>query len=413
VDWWTRTRFRPALIAMFAVSMCTATACTNDDTGALRDTPSTSNGREPTPSGPRSSTPETTDPTPRPAGPFRNPLPGMPAVIGDNVYAATHADQLSREVRRDPAYVYVPDSQGSTVTVIDQRTMKVVRVLHTGHLVQHVNPSYDMKRLYADASISNELAVIGPRRARLHGTVSVPRPYNVYFTPDGKRAIVVVEEHNRILFADADEFTHKRQIPLRGCLGPNHLDFSGNGRFFVLTCEFSGSLLKISTLHPHVLKVLRLPPMSMPQDVRISPGGTTFYVADMGRDLVRLIDAHNFRQVGSIAAPHHPHALTPSRDGKLLYLSDRGAGAVSVIRFATAKVVDTWRIPGGGSPDMGGVSADGSRLWLSGRYDGVVYVFNTHNGHLVKQIRVGGSPHGLSVWPQPGRYSLGHTGNMR
>jgi DNA-binding beta-propeller fold protein YncE len=85
---------------------------------------------------------------------------------------------------------------------------------------------------------------------------------------------------------------------------------------------------------------------------------------------------------------------------------------VSVIDFSTLKVVQTWPIPGGGSPDMGNVSADGRQLWLSGRYDDVVYVFDTDSG-AVSQVPVGMEPHGLTVWPQPGRYSLGHTGNMR
>ena len=56
--------------------------------------------------------------------------------------------------------------------------------------------------------------------------------------------------------------------------------------------------------------------------------------------------------------------------------------------------------------------ADGKRLWLSGRYDNVVYVIDTATGEVVT-IPVGKEPHGLTVWPQPGRYSLGHTGNMR
>jgi YVTN family beta-propeller protein len=85
---------------------------------------------------------------------------------------------------------------------------------------------------------------------------------------------------------------------------------------------------------------------------------------------------------------------------------------VSVIDFATNQVVVTWPIPGGGSPDMGNVSVDGRTLWLSGRYDNVVYAINTINGEVTK-IPVGTEPHGLAVWPQPGRYSLGHTGNMR
>ena len=85
---------------------------------------------------------------------------------------------------------------------------------------------------------------------------------------------------------------------------------------------------------------------------------------------------------------------------------------MSVIDFATRKIDVTWPIPGGGSPDMGNVSADGKTLWLSGRYDNVVYAIDTDSGD-VKKIPVGKEPHGLTVWPQPGRYSLGHTGNMR
>jgi YVTN family beta-propeller protein len=80
--------------------------------------------------------------------------------------------------------------------------------------------------------------------------------------------------------------------------------------------------------------------------------------------------------------------------------------------FATHKIVANWKIPGGGSPDMGNVTADGRYLWLSGRYDDVVYVIDTATGEVVT-IPVGKEPHGLTVWPQPGRYSLGHTGNMR
>jgi DNA-binding beta-propeller fold protein YncE len=85
---------------------------------------------------------------------------------------------------------------------------------------------------------------------------------------------------------------------------------------------------------------------------------------------------------------------------------------VSVIDFASQKVVANWPIPGGGSPDMGNVSADGKTLWLSGRFDDVVYAFDTTTGQ-VRKINVGQEPHGLAVWPQPGRYSLGHTGIMR
>lgn len=337
----------------------------------------------------------------------------MPPVIGNDVYAATRAGMLSPRTAGDPQYVYVPDSKGSTVTVISQKTRKVVRVLETGYLTQHVTPSYDLQHLYANSSAANEFMEIRPRTGRKVRAISVPRPYNLYFTPDGKQAVVMVEQHDVIRFSDPRTFRRRDDVSRRACKGPNHADFSGNGRFLVVTCEFSGTLLKVATESHRVLGRLHFGHMSMPQDVRLSPDGRTFYVADMGDDVVRLVDAARFTQVGRIRMPADPHGLYPSRDGKVMYVSNRGAGKVSVVSFKTNKVVDTWTIPGGGSPDMGGVSADGQTLWLSGRYDGEVYAFNTRTGRLVARIPVGASPHGSAVWPQPGRYSLGHTGNMR
>jgi hypothetical protein len=96
-----------------------------------------------------------------------------------------------------------------------------------------------------------------------------------------------------------------------------------------------------------------------------------------------------------------------------MYISNRGEGSISIYDFASRSLVAKWQIPGGGSPDMGNVSADGKVLWLSGRYHSVVYALDANDGHLIAKIQTGGEPHGLCVWPLPGRYSLGHTGIMR
>lgn len=404
--------FRVPLLVCTLLLLAACQAEIRHDRGTARPTPS-----------PKS---HSVVPHPRVAAQFRHPLPGMPPVIGGDIYSQTRAGMLAPQVRQDPPMLYVPDSRGTTVTVISQRTRKIVRVIQAGFLSQHVVPSYDLTRLITNSSYDDRLVMIDPRSARKRRSVEVPRPYNLYFTPDGKAAIVMVEQHNMIRFADPQTFRPLKDLQPSGCLGPNHADFSANGRFFVVTCEFSGRLLKVSTLGRRVLGSITFDPTpvarhadpmtmgrSVPQDVRLSPDGRTFYVADMGTNELRLINARTFREERTIGMPRMPHGLYPSRDGTELYISDRGAGKVSVLDFATRKIVDTWTIPGGGSPDMGGVSASGKVLWLSGRQDGVVYGFSTRTGRLIAKIPVGGSPHGLAVWPQPGRYSLGHTGNMR
>ncbi len=126
-----------------------------------------------------------------------------------------------------------------------------------------------------------------------------------------------------------------------------------------------------------------------------------------------MIDARSFRKTGFIPTGRGAHGLYVSRDSRYLYVSNRNEGSISLISFRTGHVVRKWHIPGGGSPDMGGVSANGRVLWLSGRYNGVVYAISTNTGRLLARIPVGSGPHGLCVYPQPGRYSLGHTGVFR
>jgi YVTN family beta-propeller protein len=236
----------------------------------------------------------------------------------------------------------------------------------------------------------------------------------MYFTPDGLHAIVVAERLQRLDFRNPQTFALQKSVSVP-CFGVDHMDFSADGSYLIATCEFSGQLVKVDVASERVVKTITLPDGrgAMPQDIKLSADGRIFYVADMHAGGVWEVDGRRLRVIGFIRTAAGPHGLYPSRNAKLLYVTNRMAGSISVISFATRKVVATWHIPGGGSPDMGGVSANGRVLWVSGRYNGVVYAISTRNGRLLAKIPVGQGPHGLCVWPQPGRYSLGHTGILR
>ncbi|MER6943005.1 YncE family protein [Nonomuraea sp. NPDC000554] len=329
-----------------------------------------------------------------------------------DVYAHDRPGMLSPKVRGLTPRVYVPNSESNTVDVINPRTYRVVHRYRVGMLPQHVVPSWDMKTLWVNENKGNRLTPIDPVTGRPGKPVPVDDPYNLYFTPDGSYALVMAERNNRLDFRDPDtmRLIHSLELP---CRGVNHGDFTADGSVFLASCEFSGQLVAIDWKRPRVLKVISVEPANMPQDVKLSPDGRRFYVADMMAGGVWIIDADTLRRVGFLRTGRGAHGLYVSRDSRLLYVSNRGEGSVSVVSFADRKVVDRWQIPGGGSPDMGGVSADGKQLWLSGRYHGVVYVFSTVTGKLLHKIKVGQGPHGLCVYPQPGRYSLGHTGIFR
>ena len=342
-----------------------------------------------------------------------SPVVAAPARRLD-VYAADRPNMLAGAARRARPLVYVPNSESNTLEEIDPRTRRVIRGFPVGDQPQHVVPAWDLKRLYVTNDQSNTLTPINPVTGRPGAPIPVADPYNLYFTPDGSRAIVVAERLHRLDFRDPHSFRLRHSLPVP-CDGVDHIDFSADGRYLLATCEFSGQIVKVDVARERVTGMLRLPDGAggMPQDIKLSPNGRIFYVADMMANGLWKIDGRRLAVTGFVHTGAGVHGLYPSRDSRFLYASNRGAGSVSVISFRTGRVVATWRIPGGGSPDMGGVSADGRVLWLSGRYDGVVYAISTRSGRLLAKIPVGSSPHGLCVWPQPGRYSLGHTGILR
>lgn len=341
-------------------------------------------------------------------------LPGMPALIDPHdVYAANRPGKLSAAVAGFPERVYVPISGRNRVDVIDPHTFKVVDQFEVGRQPQHVTPSYDLKTLWVLNDLGDSLTRIDPATGHKLDTISVKDPYNMYYTPDGKYAIVVAERTRRLDFRDAKTLKLVDSVPVP-CRGVDHADFSADGRYLIASCEFSGRLVKLDVTTRALLGTLNLPAHhSMPQDVRLTPDGSIFYVADMEANGVFEIDGDSFKSIGFIPTGAGAHGLAFSRDSRWMYVSNRREGSVSTIDVRTRQVTAKWMIPGGGSPDMGGVSPDGKVLWLSGRYNAEVYAFDTSDGHLLARIPVGKGPHGLCVFPQPGRYSLGHTGNMR
>jgi DNA-binding beta-propeller fold protein YncE len=149
-----------------------------------------------------------------------------------------------------------------------------------------------------------------------------------------------------------------------------------------------------------------------PQDVKLAPDGSVFYVADSEQNGLWVLDGAATKVLREIPTGHGAHGLYLSRDAKRMFVTNRHEGSISVLDAYTGAPITKWWIPGG-SPDMGNVTPDGRQLWLSGRYDRAVYVIDTTDGRLIHTFRVGHGPHGLCVWPQPGRYSLGHTGITR
>ena len=381
------TRLRTLVTVALACGLLLSACTTGDGADHAKGRRSTGTSTSTT------TTPTTTPPPPAPV----------------NVYAHTGANMMSPAVAGVPTRVYVPNSESDTLDVIDVATMQIVDHYSTGDLPQHVVPSWDLKTLYINNNRGNTLTPIDPMTGKPGANIPVNDPYNLYFTPDGTKAAVMAEREQKIDFRNPHDWSliSSLSIPHRGV---NHADFSADGTTMFASTEFDGGwLVRIDLATMAVTGEVDLGGAAV--DVKLAPDGKLVYVANQGRGGVSIVDPATMTEVGFVVTGKGAHGMYPSRVGTKLYVSNRLAGTVSVFDFATNTVLTTWNI--GGSPDMGGVSPDGSQLWLSGRYNSAVYVIDTNTGTLIKTFRVGAGPHGICFFPQPGRYSMGHTGNYR
>ncbi|MGR6963279.1 YncE family protein [Geodermatophilus sp. URMC 61] len=401
---WTRNR-----LALIPAALLLLAGCSSNGVGAAEEThgghaPGTG-AAEPVP-------PSASAPAPAvPAG-----LPGMPPVNDPtNVYAEAGAGMLSPAARAARPLVYVPHNDSGDVWVIDPATFTVVDRFPAGVEVQHVAPSYDMRTLYASDDLGNRLTPIDPTTGEPGPAIPVVDPYNLYWLPDGSSAVSVAERLRTLVFYDPHSWAEQGRLEIPECAGIDHADLTADGRLAVFSCEFAGRVAVVDVATRRLVRLIDMPVRNThmgPQDVKLSPDGSRFYVADHDQGGLWVIDGAATRVIGEIPTGAGAHGLYLSRDASVMYVSNRLASSVSVLDARTGELHSTWPIPGG-SPDMGGVTADGSQLWLSGRYDDEVYVLATDDGRLLARIPVGRGPHGLCVWPQPGRYSLGHTGVTR
>lgn len=322
------------------------------------------------------------------------------------VFAAAHDTAAASALGRYPERVYVPSTIANTVQVIDPKTYKIVATYPVGKQPHHVTPSWDLTKLYVNNTYGDSLTVIDPQSGKIVDEVPVIDPYNLYFTPDGTKAIVVAERFKRLDFRDAKTWNLIKSVTVPWP-GVDHLAFTRDRNYLVASCEWSGRIAKIDVNKMELVANMKLG--EKPIDVLRPPGQNLMYIADQGVHGVFVIDPDAWKQLEFIPTGRGAHGIMLSYDQKSLYVSNRLEGTISVLDLATRKVVTTWKT--GASPDMGQLSPDGRYFWISSRYHSDIRVIDTTNGKLVATIPTDPGPHGLTYFPaSKAAHSLGHNG---
>ncbi|WP_433328981.1 YncE family protein [Spirillospora sp. CA-294931] len=334
------------------------------------------------------------------AKPRPDPRPLVRLAPTPDVYA-TGVGMLTPGARSLPPRVFVPNPGGGTVDVIDPRTLRLAGRVKVGRGTTRVVPSWDLRKLWVDAR--GTLVPLSPRSAKRGAPLKLGAPGPLYFPPDGRDALVLGPR--RLDVRDPLTLVPRASLPLP-CSASGHADFSADASALLATCTSSARLVRLSLSTRKVAATLRLPKGSAPSAVRLSPDGRTFYVADPAKGGLWLIDASRFRVTSFVPTSPGARGLVLSRDTQRLHVV--GATTVATVSFTTRKVTSRWPLPRALTPAVpGGISADGTTLWLSAPKAGTVYALSAHTGRLQAKLKTGGTPQAPVPYPQPARYSLG------
>jgi YVTN family beta-propeller protein len=294
--------------------------------------------------------------------------------------------------------IFVLNSLSASVSVIDPHTWTERKRIATGKEPHHLYMTPDEKSVLVANALSNSLTFIDPVTAEVQRVVEgVADPYQLRFSPDMKWFVTASNRLDRVDIYRWVPSDPARPLQLAKRLAapktPSHLFIDNASTVVYATLQDSDELLAIdlATQTPR----WKVPTGKMPADVYLSPDDRLLFVGLTGDRFVEVFDVSQPQPVRVTLIPtgEGAHAFRARGDGRHLLVSNRVANTVSVIDVSTLKLVDT--LPGPSGPDCMELMADGRTLLLSSRWAGRMTVIDLHTRQVLRQVKVGRSPHGI------------------
>lgn len=299
--------------------------------------------------------------------------------------------------------IFVLNSLDANVSVIDASTWKETRRIATGKEPHHIYLTPDEKSVIVANAGSDSLTFIDPRTAEVqrvvHGTLD---PYQLRFSPDMKWFVTVANRLNHIDIYrwDGKELTLAKRIP--SSKTPSHIWIDTKSTTAYASMQDSDELIAVD-LATQTLK-WRVKTGALPADVFGTPDDKHLLVGLTGGDHVEVYDVtgQQPKLVKKIPTGQGAHAFRALGDGRHVFVGNRVANTINKIDYNTLESVAQFKAPGG--PDCMEVSADGKLLMVSSRWIKKVSVIDIATGQLVRQVKVGKSPHGIWTLDHAKRY---------
>ena len=310
--------------------------------------------------------------------------------------------QVHAQQARPP--VFVLNSLSADIAVVDPESFTVVKRIPTGKEPHHLYLSPDEKSLIVANALGDSLTFVDPRTAEVQRVVrGISDPYHLRFSPDMKWFVTASNRLDRVdLYrwqgsAAAEPLLLVKRIPAPKT--PSHLNIDTRSTTLYVSLQDSDELLAID-LATQAVK-WKTPVGKMPADIYLTPDDKFLLVGLTGDRFVEVWDVSGAapRLAHRIATGKGAHSFRAWGDKRHVLVSNRAGNTISKIDLASFAVVDTFPAPAG--PDDMELLTDGRTLLVTSRWAGKVTQIDTVTRKVVRQVKVGKSPHGI--------WTLDHT----
>jgi YVTN family beta-propeller protein len=294
--------------------------------------------------------------------------------------------------------IFVLNSQDANVSVIDALTWKELQRIPTGKEPHHLYLTPDDKSVIVANAASNSLTFIDPVTAQVQRTLrDIADPYHLRFSPDMKWFVTAA---NRLHHIDIYRWMPAQAQPLvlakriEAPKTPSHLAIDSRSSVAYCTLQDSDELVAIDLASLSVRWKFKLG--KMPADVFLTRDDRHLLIGLTGDKVVEILDVAGPepKRVKRLETGAGAHAFRARGDGKHLFVSNRVANTISMIELGGFTVAA--QLPGPSGPDCMDVMSDGRTLLLTSRWSGQLTVIDIESRQVVRQVKVGRSPHG--VW---------------
>lgn len=288
--------------------------------------------------------------------------------------------------------VIVLNSLDATISLIDQDTLKVLKVVPTGKEPHHMFPTPDGKSLIVANSAGNQLLFLDPKSGEMQRRLTnIIDPYQLAFSPDQKWFVTTGNRLDRIdIYGwDGQNLAHVKTIA--AAKTPSHVAFSPDSQLAFVTLQDSDELVAID-LPTQTLK-WKIKTAHMPAGIQITGDGKYLMVGMTGEDFVDFIDWKTAKSVARVVTGKGAHNFRPMGDRRHVFVSNRVSNTISLLDTQERKVLYDIKVPSG--PDDMELSADGKTLWLTARWARQLCVVDLATRKVVNTVPLGRSPHGL------------------